>query len=47
MKAKELMKMDLNTLNNKLKELRTLYSKEYVNSKIGSKTEKAIRMNYK
>jgi len=43
-KAKEFAKMDINELELKLKELKNTYSKEYVKSKIGSKTEKSLSL---
>lgn len=44
MKAKELSKLDSKALVEKLHELKTKYSVEYVKSKVGSKTEKAVSL---
>jgi len=44
MKAKELSKLDLKALEDKLNEFKAKYSVEYVKTKVGSKSEKAVNL---
>ncbi len=44
MKSKEINKMGIEELNSKHSELREKYSVEYVKTKVGSKTEKAVNL---